>query len=445
VARRRRRGSGGHPAKVAARREREQRHQQPQGSHAGSGDHDRDLADSLIKTAAGLGSAFEAETFVSEILGSIWSERERIDPFAEHEELELELGIPLIDALAEHSQPEARGLLAAFGFLGGAVFGAMAIERHDELAREGVDQPGWAVQLGRSKPVRTVIAREEVFDDGSTVWVESEYPDGDRIAVGVFIDHNLGCAAKDIALADSIDQVIELLNRSREQIDAFEPEILFEEVDVADAAARILEAMAHTDSFAEAPVSEEYPLFRALAKERVVEIDLSKQEQAPRPEVDPEIREQLLADFLSSEEASDASIEAGDDGAEAVSLAIDFASDYVDGRPLRWSPVVVELFMEDWFPRKITFAEELEPALPSALAAWIRFAGRRRGIPEEAIEQTLDSIDPSTEPMREAIAADDLSPATMLIRAAEEAGVDLTDQVALDNFIAGWNARSLEG
>ncbi len=439
MARRRRRGSGGHPAKVA--RERERRHQHRESRD----DPDRDLADGLRKTAAGFGSALEAETVVSEILGAIWRERERIDPFADHEELELELGVPLIDALAEHRKPEARGLLAAFGFLGGAVFGAMAIERHDELAREGVAQPEWAVQLGRSKPIRTVLFREEVFDDGSTVWVESQYPDGDRVAVGVFIDHNLGYAAKDIVMADSIDQVIELLNESREESEVFEPELVIEEVDASDAAARILEAVANTDHFMEPPVSEEYPSFRALAIERVVEIDLSKNDPPTRPEVNPEIREQLLADFLRSEEASDASIEVRDDGAEVARLAIDFASDYVDGRPLRWSPVVVELFMADWLPRKITFADELEPSVPAALGAWVRFAGRTRGIPVEAIDETVVSIEPCIEPMREAIEAGSSSPATMLIRAAEDAGVDLSDQAALDTFIAGWNARSLEG
>ena len=60
-------------------------------------------------------------------------------------------------------------------------------------------------------------------------------------------------------------------------------------------------------------------------------------------------RDALRSEFLSSPEGR----EFAPDGNEAfaVSLAIDLCADYVDGRPLRWSPVLVELFMVSWVPR----------------------------------------------------------------------------------------------
>src|SRR5207302_9888791 len=101
-------------------------------------------------------------------------------------------------------------------------------------------------------------------------------------------------------------------------------------------------------------------------------------------------RDALRDEFLSSPEGRGFK----PDGNEAYTacLAIDFCADYVDGRPLRWSPVVVELFMAGWAPRKVLADSDLLAALPAALDAWIRFAGRKRGIPEWAITETCEVI-----------------------------------------------------
>jgi hypothetical protein len=72
-------------------------------------------------------------------------------------------------------------------------------------------------------------------------------------------------------------------------------------------------------------------------------------------------------------------------------VAIDFASDYVDGRPLRWSPVVMKLFMFHWGPHDLV-DREVFAHVPAALDAWVRFAGRKNGLPEWAIEDTRKAI-----------------------------------------------------
>ena len=65
------------------------------------------------------------------------------------------------------------------------------------------------------------------------------------------------------------------------------------------------------------------------------------------PSVRMLVQATIEADGYKVLEASDG------DEAWAVSLAINFCADYVDGRPLRWSPVVVELFLANWIPRKV--------------------------------------------------------------------------------------------
>ena len=152
-------------------------------------------------------------------------------------------------------------------------------------------------------------------------------------------------------------------------------------------------------------------------------------------------RDRLCDEFIASPEGRKAAA----DGDEALiaSLAIDFCADYVDGRPLRWSPVVVELFMASWLPRKVLLERETLERVQSTLDAWVRFAGRKSGTPKWAVEQTCSSIPQWRREMLET--SDDegaAGPAKQLIMAAQEAGVDFSDQTALDTFIAGWNARS---
>jgi hypothetical protein len=152
-------------------------------------------------------------------------------------------------------------------------------------------------------------------------------------------------------------------------------------------------------------------------------------------------RDRLRDEFLASPEGQ--GLAPDGEEAYAVSLAIDFSVDYVDGRPLRWSPMVVELFMADWIPRKVLGDAELFARLPAALDAWVRFAGRRSTLPEWAIAATRDAIPMWSEVMvrlsEEPAAA---GPAKQFLSAAQNAGIDIEDADGLNMFFAGWNARS---
>lgn len=166
----------------------------------------------------------------------------------------------------------------------------------------------------------------------------------------------------------------------------------------------MIEAISNTDMYLEPQVDEHYASLRSTALLVVHSVEDLKfpPEPVEIPEAD---RDALLARFLDSPEAAATSIREGDEAAEVVSLAIDFACDYVDARPLRWSPVVVELFMAGWFPRKVAPAARLADAVPSALKAWLRFAGRLREIPETSIEISVAAVDEWIAEMREGIEA----------------------------------------
>lgn len=298
--------------------------------------------------------------------------------------------------------------------------------------------PEWAGELGESEIVSAAVLSERVFDDGRTVFLESRHPNGEQIAVGVYIDRNLGGMAKDVLLAGSIDEVAATL-RAAEMDDVVE-ELELEAIEPGIAAGLINEAIEFTDMTWDPPVEEDYWPGRAVARLRV---DQTPQAVVPeeRPEMSEVARDALLDDFLASPEG--AGVARDGDAAWVATLAIDFCADYVDGDPLRWSPAVVELFMTDWVPRKVMTTEAMLTDLPDALAAWVRFAAGRRGVPAAALAITVSAISECSEEMYERAADPGVGgPSKQLLLAASEAGVDLEDPSALNGWMAGWNARA---
>jgi hypothetical protein len=187
------------------------------------------------------------------------------------------------------------------------------------------------------------------------------------------------------------------------------------------------------------PVSKDFESLRALALLRAAQLPGRRVEIA-RPELSRAERDALRDGFLGSPEGVGFDPDA--DEAYVVTLAIDYACDYQVGGPLRWSPVTVELFTADWLPRKLLADRATFEAVPNALNAWVRYAGRRRGIPEWAIERTAASIGDWTEEMLARFdRPESRGPTVEFLTAAQSAGLDLTDRDALANFVAGWNAR----
>ena len=129
--------------------------------------------------------------------------------------------------------------------------------------------------------------------------------------------------------------------------------------------------------------------------------------------------------------------------ADLAQLAVDYGAEYVggEGRPLRWSPTVVELFMCDYLPRKVLRESEFfEQAIPELLPAWVRYAGRSRGIPKEAIEEAASAVNFFHEEMLDLIGDESAwGPTKVFLAAASEAGVDLTDPAAIEAYVEQYN------
>ena len=331
----------------------------------------------------GLADPLDVELWASHMLGTMWEQRTGL-PLDESEDYALVYGGPLIETIARTGVPGARTALTGIAAVDDGELGGLARGFADGLPKLE-SEPSWLPCVGEATATSAAVMRDDVFDDGFTVFLEARHATGDTHAVGVYIDNNLGVMAKDILLADSIDRVAEIMRGSPSE----GGELRLDRIEPAAAAAEICAAMELTEMTLDPPVSEEYAALRALAMLRADEVP-GVTSRPEREEMSVAERDVLREEFLSSPEGR--GFAADGDEAFAASLAIDFCADYVDGRPLRWSPVVVELFMARWVPRKVLADEDLFAALPSALDAWVRFAGRERGIPEWAIEATREAI-----------------------------------------------------
>lgn len=429
--RRHRRRPSGHPAKVAARGARDSVRQSRR-TDEGALDH---TARRVCRDASELGGAFEAELWASGLLGTLWKHRFDVPP-AELDDPALLLGRPLVDAVARHGGAGARVALSVIERVDDGALGVLAGELAHKLSAAFDPLPAWVGSVGDAEIERTAVMREDVFDDGFTVFIDARHPGDGRHAVGVYVDNNLGLMAKDILLADSIARVEQVMQERPDP----HGELRIEPLEPAAAAGHVHAAIELTDMTLGAPVGEDYAGLRALALLRADEIP-GPSVEPERPDLTGEERERLCEEFLAAPEGR--VFESDGDEAYVASLAIDFCADYVDGRPLRWSPVVVELFMADWIPRKVLADAAFLERVPAVLDAWIRFAGRRAGAPGWAIEQSRDAVRRWRDEMvRRGGDADAGGPAKRLLTAAKEASVDLEDPDAVDTFVAGWNAHS---
>lgn len=418
-----RRRDQGHPERIAARRERDR-----------SRTSSPSPVQPICRAAARTESALDAEIMTSDVLGILWEQFAAVDPF----EPESEAEIALIEDCAAHGGKGALIILRAFA----AVASPEARGRAKELAAgiEGpVEAPDWIDAIGTARTERIATITDPVFDDGKIWLLESVNRRGDRDTISFFVNNNLGCSLDDIVLSPPIEEAERLIEREREQGD----ESILEEVDPALAAARLRAAMELTDDTFDPDDESEYAATRAIARARIDALPEAEPDDG-RPKVSETERKALRDEFLSSPEAVESDLSANSDASMLVEAAINFSADFADGRPLRWSPDLVEIFATAWLPEKVIADEDFFNAVPAALDTWVRFTARKRGLSSEALEMLVIAVDVSANNLgsEDRRNPEHRSPGDELFEAIQEAGIDVTDQQALESFIAGWNARS---
>ncbi|HSR22069.1 MAG TPA: hypothetical protein VLW53_00850 [Candidatus Eisenbacteria bacterium] len=344
-------------------------------------------------------SPLDAELMVSELLGTWWGQRGGGRRAATVEQL---VGEGLVDYAGEQRSPAALALLSGIACLGTPRQAAKAERAALELIEAGVHCPGWAEHLGAVTSAECYVNPDDLGDTDEVICVFSYAGEEPHALVSV-IDYNAGGMIKDGWVTSRVGKLLDHCREASSQRGA-EGKYAFREVDAGQARHMLESALTVTDSVNDPAVSESFPSYhafirariRALPPFRARSLTATLSNTGPlnvtgrRQAWSKDRRAMLAAEFLASDEAEDLS----DRGAAShcADRIIDYGCDKDFGRPLRMSPTKVEAFLLGWLPRKVMLSFAEQDAMPHVLAAWVRWAGRRNGLSEALVTDSLEAV-----------------------------------------------------
>ncbi|WP_344582721.1 hypothetical protein [Nonomuraea roseoviolacea] len=345
-------------------------------------------------------SPLDAELMVSDMIGAWWGRRVRGG------DVEQVLGEGLVDYAAKAGTPASLTLLICLAYLGTARQGAKAEGAALAMMESGVARPGWADRVGAVKPAGCYVSRDAYGDQDTVICTfayrfgEGEQERGDalagaaggqeRHALVMVVDHNMSGMARDAWVSSQVDK---LLEQARAEA-AGNPMLLFGEIEPQQARALLESAMkATSEPKTPPPVSDSYSAYHAFARARLKALPPGRKRPAPLHIEAPYSRERramLAAEFLASDAAEHLSDPSA--ASRCADHIIEYGCEQDFSRPLRVSPTKCETFLLDWLPRKVMLSTAEQEAMPHVLAAWVRFAARRSGLPEQGLKATLDAV-----------------------------------------------------
>ena len=374
--------------------------------------------------AAARGLADEPSPAVAEALASslvaqwMGAELEDADPV-------LLFGTAMVDFLARDASPDALALLAALRAVDPMTLELDCARAIGQLREAGVAQPDWFDAVGTASIERAWVATD-VFDDQDFLVGRFSYGGEDAHDLCVLVDHDILHIAKDIGLAPGSAD----LRSSWEAQDG----IRIVDLDVQAYSDRLSDALESLEHVWEPPVTEELRSLLPLVSKRLM--GLPKPRPIERKPMSQTARDKLYTRFRRSEPGQ----ELGRDTSLARAL-IDYGADQFDDA-LHWSPIVVELALTDWFPRKFTLDDVDIERLPIVLRAWLRFTGSERGLSTSAIAEMLAAVDEFEPEYRKAMRDPTRAgPAKSIAMLMASDGVDLADAEAVQQWIDAFNER----
>jgi hypothetical protein len=323
----------------------------------------------------------EVEMFASDLVGAWWKQ---LPP---SEDAEMVFGLGAVDYAARAGTREALALLRAL-----AVVGVTAEQRQTAstaaaaLAAAGVAEPPWAAQIGRVR-VGECWRLADVYGDQASLLMVFGYG-GRRHGLVALVDFNhLGGWVKDLFVTAEPARTLRELRKAA----LSEPLARLEQVDPAAARGLLEDGLAATDATWQPEVSQELRQCRALALARCRAMPEPARAGEPDREIGEAEREAVVAEFLASSYAGD--LPDRDAARYCARLLVDFGADYDGGKLARVSPAKVEGFLHDWVPAKVMLDDEDRDAMPAVVAAWVRWAGERTGLPAEAVAELVEVAD----------------------------------------------------
>jgi hypothetical protein len=343
-------------------------------------------------------SPLDAELMVSELVGTWWGQRGgrggQRGVRRRRADVEELIGEGLIAYAAQQGSPAALALLSGIACLGTPRQATRAEQAALAMMERGVARPGWAEHVGAVTAAQCYV-NSDAFGDRDEVVCVYSYAGEEQHALVVVVDYNAGGIARDGWVTSQVAKLLDYCRNASDGSSDTAPGTgrpSFTALDPPQARRLLEAALAATDSLAEPPVSSSFPAYHAFIRARVHTLPPAPRGvSGPRRQIwRKDRRAMLVAEFLASDEAEDLS------DREAASRCADHIVEYGCeqdfGRPLRMSPAKAETFLLDWLPRKVMLRPAEQHAMPHVLAAWIRWAGHRSGLTEQAISTALDAV-----------------------------------------------------
>jgi hypothetical protein len=342
-------------------------------------------------------SPLDAELMVSELLGTWWGQRgPRIPGRRRATTVEQLVGEGLVDYAAGQRSPAALALLSGIACLGTPRQAAKAERAALDLIESGVHCPGWAEHLGAVTSGDCYVNPDMLGDQDEVICVFS-YDGEEPHALVTVVDYNAGGMLRDGWVTSRVDKLLDHCREASSHRGAAGPEAkhAFRQVEPGQARHMLETALGVTDAATDPAVSESFPSYHAFIRARIRALPPYRGRSltstgARRQVWSKDRRAMLAAEFLASDEAEDLSDRGS--ASHCADRIIDYGCDTDFGRPLRMSPVKVETFLLGWLPRKVMLSHPEQDAMPHVLAAWVRWAGRRRGLDDALVAETLEAV-----------------------------------------------------
>jgi hypothetical protein len=338
-------------------------------------------------------SPLDAELMVSELLGTWWGQRDTRAGGRRTATVEQLVGEGLVDYAAGQNSPAALALLSGIACLGTPRQAAKAERAALELISSGVPCPGWAEHLGAVRSAECYINPDFLGDQDEVICVFS-YDGEEPHALVSVVDYNAEGMLRDGWVTSRTDKLLEHCREVSAQRGA-EGRHAFRQVEPDQARNLLDTALALTDAAVDPAVSESFPSYHAFIRARIRALPPYRghtiSATGPRRQLwSRDRRAMLAAEFLASDEAEDLSDLSS--ASHCADRIIDYGCDRDYGRPLRMSPAKVQTFLLSWLPRKVMLSFAEQDAMPHVLAAWVRWAGRKRELDDPVIAESLDAV-----------------------------------------------------
>ncbi|MGH3905770.1 MAG: DUF1841 family protein [Pseudonocardiaceae bacterium] len=250
----------------------------------------------------------------------------------------------------------------------------------DRLAARGVPEPAWAGELGGLR-MTGCWAYGDIYGDQTSVLVGFERG-GQQHSVVVVVEHNMGEIATDAFIGDAPETMLQNLPAEAEQ-----GLVTLRTISPAVARGVVEAALVATDMTSDPPLSNAYWVTRPLVLARLRALPPA---QPQRAEFGAAERAGIAADFLAS--AHGAGLADRDVARRCVELIVDHGCEFDQRRVLRVSPMKTQVFLMAWVPLKAVLSDQERDALPTVVAAWVRWAAELGGLPEWARDELEKAV-----------------------------------------------------